>query len=149
MPLTASTKRAPFKKKEGPTEIDVHVGQRIRQRRSLLGLTQEALASATGLTFQQIQKYEQGKNRVSASRLHQIAHLLDVDPNFFFDLLPAQKATMAAGLAEEQESFVPADLFSSKETIELVKTYYQIQDPKIRKNLLKIIKQMADQSGEK
>lgn len=146
---TQTAKRAPFKKKEGPTDVDVHVGQRIRQRRSVMGLTQEALASATGLTFQQIQKYEQGKNRVSASRLHQLAKLLDVDTNFFFDLLPEEKKGAATGLAEDQEEFHGKNMLSSRETMELIKTYYSIQDPKIRKNLLKIIRQMASNSSKK
>jgi transcriptional regulator with XRE-family HTH domain len=146
--MTAALKRAPFKKKEGPTDVDIHVGQRLRQRRSLLGLTQESLADATGLTFQQIQKYEQGKNRVSASRLYQLSKILNVDPNYFFDAVAEKLA--AIGLAEDQDPFENSqDVFTRKETIDLVKTYYQIEDPKIRKNILKIIKQMADSVMDK
>lgn len=139
-------KRLPFKKKEGATPVDVHVGQQLRLRRSLLGLTQEAIAAATGLTFQQIQKYEQGKNRVSASRLLQLAQLLNVDPNFFFEPLMGDKsgAAFVPNLSEDQEPFKSADRMNNRETIELLRTYYSIQDEKIRKNVLKIIKQMAE-----
>lgn len=139
-----ATPRAPFKKKEGPTDVDIVVGQRLRERRTLLGLTQEALAAATGITFQQIQKYEQGKNRVSASRLLQLSRQLHVEPNFFFSLSPKT----AAGLAEEQEGFESAGVMNSRETLELVRTYYAIRDPKQRKNILKIIKQMAENEAE-
>ncbi len=139
-------KRKPFKKKEGATPVDVHVGQQLRLRRSLLGLTQEAIASATGLTFQQIQKYEQGKNRVSASRLLQLSKLLNVDPNFFFEPLIGDKSgpSFSFNLAEDQELFESATRMNNLETIELLRTYYSIQDEKIRKNVLKMIKQMSE-----
>jgi transcriptional regulator with XRE-family HTH domain len=138
---STTAKRAPFKKKEGPTDVDAHVGQQIRLRRTLLGLTQEAVATATGLTFQQIQKYEQGKNRVSASRLLQLCELLNVEPNFFFE--PLLHSKRGFGLAEEQEAYQPYPVTHTKETIELLRAYYSIQDSKMRKNILKIIKQMA------
>ncbi len=137
--------RAPFKKKEGPTEVDIQVGARLRERRTLMGLTQDAIATATGLTFQQIQKYEQGKNRISASRLLQFSDLLNVDPNYFF-LTATDKVARAQGLSEDQEPFESNDIMTMRETLDLVRTYYSIRDVKIRKNILKIIKQMAENS---
>jgi transcriptional regulator with XRE-family HTH domain len=141
--MPAATKRAPFKKKEGPTEVDSYVGLRLRQRRTLLGMTQESLAQATGLTFQQIQKYEQGKNRVSASRLYQLCAILGITANYFFEGFGHGTAA-ALGLAEDQEHFEGVDVTSTKETIELMQTYYSISDVKVRKNILKLIKQMAE-----
>lgn len=144
--IEPKTKRQPFKKKEGATPVDAHVGHQLRMRRSLLGLTQEAIAAATGLTFQQIQKYEQGKNRISASRLLQLSKLLNVDPNFFFEPLMAdhKEGLARATLSEDQEPFCPPERMNDRETIKLLRTYYSIQDEKIRKNVLKIIKQMAE-----
>ncbi len=145
VPLKPKIKRPPFKKKEGPTPVDFHVGQQLRMRRSLLGLTQEEIASATGLTFQQIQKYEQGKNRVSASRLFQLSQLLNVEPNFFFESSVTHKdQPRMMNLAEDQEPFKSVDRMNNRETIELLRTYYAIEDEKMRRNVLKIIKQMAE-----
>ncbi len=147
--ISTSRKRAPFKKKEGPTDIDTYVGQQLRFQRVLQGLTQEDLAQATGLTFQQIQKYEMGKNRVGASRLFQLSNLLDVEPNFFF---PAPYvAARRLGLAEDQEKFTgptTGDVLQNKETIELLRAYYSVKDVKKRKNLLKIVQQIAEGTTE-
>lgn len=138
-----AARRAPFKKKEGPNEIDVVVGQRLRQRRMIMGLSQDAIAKSTGLTFQQIQKYEQGKNRVSASRLHQLCSLLKVEPNYFFESLAIDTAKAGRGLAEEQDSFQSMDITRNREVLELIRIYQSIEDPKIRKNFLNIIRDMA------
>ena len=105
--------------------VDVHVGQKIRERRWLVGMTQQHLAEAVGIKFQQIQKYETGMNRVSASRLWDISRVLDVQPSFFFDGLDSD------GPAEDGE----AKLLKKKETLELLRTYYQIPDDQ-RKRLL-------------
>ena len=105
--------------------VDIHVGQKIRQRRWLIGMTQQQLAEAVGIKFQQIQKYETGMNRVSASRLWDISRVLDVPPSFFFDGLEASDAP------EVQED----KLLKKRETLELLRTYYQIPDDQ-RKRLL-------------
>lgn len=148
-PSKTPRKRAPFRAKSGPTPVDIHVGSQLRKRRTLLGMTQGNLAKATGLTFQQIQKYENGRNRVSASRLHQFSTLLDVPVSYFFDLLEEEQAggSPAHGLSESQAAFTgPKDVEASipyRETAELIRVYSSIPDPKLRKNLLKLIKQMA------
>ena len=148
-------KRAPFRAKSGATPVDAHVGAQLRKRREDIGMTQQALAQATDLTFQQIQKYENGKNRVSASRLHQFSEILNVPVSYFFDLL-GEAAASAYGLAEEQAAFSGPDDDSkgseaarnTRETAELIRVYYSIPDPKLRKNLLKLIKQMASNMTE-
>jgi transcriptional regulator with XRE-family HTH domain len=139
-------------KESKPSPIDVHVGSRIRLRRTLLGMSQERLGEALGLTFQQIQKYERGTNRVGASRLYDLARVLDVPISFFFDDMPETLAThygtpaqrRAAGFAEAQEGFGSGeDTMSRRETLELVRAYYRIADPQVRKRIFELIKSLA------
>lgn len=138
----------------GPDPIDVHVGQRIRLRRNLVGMTQEQLASSVGVTFQQIQKYERGFNRVSASRLYDIGNVLSVPISFFFQDVSAQVAEerygslpetfepgSAAHLAEE-EGF-EEDPLSRTETLELVRNYWKIRNEKARAQVYALVKAMA------
>ncbi len=139
-----------------PSPIDVHVGSRIRLRRTLLGMSQERLGDALGLTFQQVQKYERGANRVGASRLFDLSRVLDVPVSFFFDDLPAPYAAagarsstqQASGFAEAQDGFGGADdVFTRKETVDLVRAYYRISELPVRKRVLDLIKSMGP--GEK
>lgn len=146
--------------------IDAHVGKRIRLRRTLLGLSQEKLGEALGVTFQQIQKYERGTNRVGASRLYDIATALDVPISFFFDdmLSTAPPGVLNRGFAETRKPFgastpTPAppltsspttksianeqDLLARKETLDLVRAYYQIPDRDLRQKMLELIQSMA------
>jgi transcriptional regulator with XRE-family HTH domain len=131
--------------------IDVHVGSRIRLRRTLLGLSQERLGDALGLTFQQVQKYERGINRVGASRLFDLARVLDVPISFFFDDMPEAVGGAApppatlplGGFAEGQESFGNDARFNRRETLDLVRAYYRISDPAIRKRVFDLIKSLA------
>ena len=139
------------------TSTDAHVGKRIRLRRTLLGFSQEKLGELIGITFQQIQKYERGTNRVGASRLYDIARALEVPITFFFeDLTPPQHATSSArtfGFSETRSPFHreyanaspnrgAPDLLSSKETTDLIRAYYSITDIKVRKNVLELIRSM-------
>lgn len=101
--------------------VDVYVGKRIRHRRWMIGMTQQQLADKVGIKFQQIQKYETGVNRVSASRLWDIAHAVDVPVSFFFE-----------GLHEEAVSKVEGDLLADKEALQLVKAYYSIPESQRR-----------------
>lgn len=129
-----------------PDPIDVHVGQRLRTRRSLLGMSQEKLAGIVNITFQQIQKYERGMNRISASRLYQFSKALDVPISYFYDQFgTAMGLPAATGFSDtEQEEFAAEDIMSSKETIALIKSYYAIKDPEKRKSIVRFIKSMAD-----
>lgn len=132
-----------------PSPVDVHVGARIRLRRTLLGMSQERLGDALGLTFQQVQKYERGANRVGASRLFDLSRILDVPINFFYDnMTDATSAGGAAsrpatGFAEQQEGFGTDDTLSKRETLELVRAYYRITDPNIRKRMFDLMKSMT------
>ena len=119
--------------KAGPHPIDVHVGSRVRRRRTLLGMNQTQLGEKLGITFQQIQKYERGSNRISASRLYQMTRILDVPVSFFFD-----------GLVEGASMWSPDDILVKRETLEFVRTYYRIGDPAARKGLFELIKAMAN-----
>ena len=134
-------------KAEGPSPVDLHVGARIKLRRSLLGLSQERLGDSLGLTFQQVQKYERGANRVSASRLYDIARILDVPVSFFFDDYAdggPRTAASAFGFAESQEAFgLSPDLLSRRETIDLVGAYWRITDAAQRRRVLDLIKGMV------
>ena len=107
--------------------VDVHVGKRIRHRRWMNGTTQQQLAEAVGIKFQQIQKYETGMNRVSASRLWDIANVLGVNVSFFFDGLAEQPNTQG------QASDMPADILTDKEALELLRSYYAIPEHQRRR----------------
>lgn len=134
--------------KSGPHPVDVHVGARLRMRRCLMNLSQEKLAEAIGLTFQQIQKYERGTNRISASRLYQFSKILEVPVSFFYENYAgtANLAQPSFSLSDnEQEGYsIDEEVMEKKETLELIRVYYSITDPKMRKDLLRMIKTMAD-----
>ncbi len=133
-----------------PSPIDVHVGSRVRLRRTLLGMSQEKLGEALGLTFQQVQKYERGVNRIGASRLFDLARVLDVPIGFFFDDMPDAMGGSAAvagarrmmGFAESAEGFED-DTLHRRETLELVRAYYRITDPSVRKRVFDLIKSLT------
>jgi transcriptional regulator with XRE-family HTH domain len=133
-----------------PSPIDVHVGARIRLRRTLLGMSQERLGEALGLTFQQVQKYERGVNRVGASRLFDLSRVLDVPISFFFDDMPDslsgsfgnQSGRRSAAFSDQGEGFGD-DTLNRRETLELVRAYYRITDPAIRKRVFDLIKSMG------
>jgi len=125
--------------------IDAHVGARIRLRRTLLGMSQDKLGQAIGLTFQQVQKYERGANRIGAGRLFEIAQVLDVPVAFFFDDMPTDVAatgpgeTYRAGAAAAHE----ANPLMRRETLELVRAYYGIHDTLVRQQLRDLVKGVA------
>ncbi len=129
--------------KDGPRPIDVHVGSRVRLRRTLLGLSQEGLGKAVGLTFQQIQKYERGANRIGASRLYEFSRILDVQVSYFFEEMSNNLRTANA---EDRTIEVTSDddPLSERETLELVRAYYLIKSRKKRNALSAMIKTMAD-----
>lgn len=122
--------------KYGPHPVDVHVGSRVRMRRTLLGMTQTDLADALELTFQQIQKNETGRNRIGASRLYQLSHILDVPVAYFFE-----------GLEGDAPAVSPDDVMVKTETLKLVKAYDHISDPAVRDALLRMTKAMARRAG--
>lgn len=121
--------------------VDVHVGVRLRQRRTLLGLNQSELASAVGLAFQQIQKYENGKNRVSASRLYEFAVILGVPVTFFFEAFD-ESAFKRKGRKARDTSADSADL-AKRETLLLVQAYYKIGNPEHRRRVADLVMALA------
>jgi transcriptional regulator with XRE-family HTH domain len=138
-------------KEHRPSPIDTHVGSRVRLRRTLLGLSQEKLGEALGLTFQQVQKYERGVNRIGASRLFDLSRVLDVPIGFFFDDMPGtvgssgggmMRPRLVGGFAEQQEGFED-DTLNKRETLELVRAYYRINEPSVRKRVFDLIKSLA------
>lgn len=140
---TATTTPVIPKKVPGkPNPIDIHVGSRVRLRRTLLGMSQEKLADAVGLTFQQIQKYERGTNRIGSSRLYQFAQVLDVPVSFFFDGMPSEASNGAPSGDSDVEPF-EQDQFTRRETLELVRAYYRISDNRVRSKLFDLVKAVA------
>jgi transcriptional regulator with XRE-family HTH domain len=133
------------KKKKGmPDHIDIHVGSRLRVRRSLMGITQEKLAKAVGLTFQQVQKYEKGLNRISAGRLFQFSRVLEVPVAYFYENLASGNTFGMSDNSQDGFSHEePKDMMQNKETINLLKAYYSIEDAGARQDILKFIKSMA------
>ena len=127
-----------------PHAIDVHVGSRVRLRRTLLGMSQEKLGDALGLTFQQVQKYERGANRIGASRLYELGRVLDVPVSFFFDDAPvANDSGMDTSGAGDQMAPTGLDPLAKRETLELVRAYYRITDPAVRRRLFELTKSLA------
>ena len=127
--------------------MDVHVGTRVRLRRTLLGMSQEKLAKAVNLTFQQIQKYERGSNRIGASRLFQFAQVLDVPVSFFYDDMPDESDEQKAlqngdGQALAGDGF-EQDQLARRETLELVRAYYSIGDPTVRRRVFELTKTLS------
>ena len=143
----APAKKAAGRPKGGPKAMDVHVGNRLRMRRSIIGWSQERLAEAVGLTFQQVQKYERGANRISATRLYDFSRVLDVDISYFFEQYNEKQkpSNFRYGFADtDQDEFLDTGKWYDKETLELIRLYYSITDQKIRRNLVKMIQNMAD-----
>lgn len=125
-----------------PSPTDVHVGSRVRLRRTLLGMSQEKLGEAIGLTFQQVQKYERGANRIGASRLYDLSRVLDVPVSFFFDDMPEDGPV---GIDSANGAPAPGELdpMAKRETLELVRAYYRIDDPAVRKRIFELTKAVA------
>jgi len=138
-----------IKDKKVPNPIDRHVGSRVRMRRVMLGMSQEKLGESLGLTFQQVQKYEKGTNRIGASRLQQISRTLDVPPAFFFDGAPTLDAVPVQGgvqlrVAEDSGSTYVSDFLSTSEGLHLNMAFARIHDPKVRKRIIDLVVALAD-----
>ena len=126
-----------------PDPIDVHVGSRVKLRRTLLGLSQDRLAESLGITFQQVQKYENGANRVGASRLFQIGRVMGVPVSFFFDGYQQDDKPSQKQVAESKKQ-LDDTVLAKKETLDLVRSYYGIEDPTVRKKIFDMIKSLGE-----
>src|SRR6478735_4358896 len=134
--------------KKVPNPIDKHVGSRVRMRRMLAGVSQEKLGEALGLTFQQVQKYEKGSNRISASRLQQIAKMLDVPVSFFFDGAPTGDVP-TAGFADSAATTYISDFLTTSEGVQLTKAFTRIKSGRVRRRVIDLVEALADEDGDK
>ncbi len=128
-----------------PHPVDIHVGRRLRSRRTILGLSQEEIGEAVGITFQQVQKYERGLNRIGSSRLYEFACILGVGVSYFFEDFSANNADKLSGnsgFAEEALSFEHGST-NNKEVLTLIRSYYDIKDLHVRKKILSLIKSLS------
>ena len=129
-----------------PSPVDVHVGARMRQRRTLLGMTQTDLADALGMSFQQVQKYERGTNRIGSSRLFKLSQVLDVPIEYFFEGMPPTVAAIlpgkGRGKAKKPPRYEP-DPLVKRETLELVRAYHKIEDADVRKRVYELTKTLG------
>jgi transcriptional regulator with XRE-family HTH domain len=148
-------KKKPNRRENGPDPIDIHVGARLRLRRNLVGMSQEQLGKASGLTFQQIQKYERGANRMGASRLYQLGRLLNVPAAYFFEDLSPELSGQIQNVGFHDNEQAPLEgvpnndnqILQRRETMELIRAYYNITDPKQRRKVYELIKSMAESAA--
>jgi transcriptional regulator with XRE-family HTH domain len=132
--------------KKTPNPIDKHVGSRVRMRRMMIGMSQEKLGEKLGITFQQIQKYEKGTNRIGASRLQQIATVLSVPVSFFFEGAPV--ADTMGGLSESASPAYLSEFLASSDGLALTKAFMKVKDPKIRRRIVDLVEAMvAEETG--
>jgi transcriptional regulator with XRE-family HTH domain len=129
-------------KSDKPNPVDVHVGSRVRLRRTLLGMSQEKLGDALGLTFQQVQKYERGANRVGASRLYDLSRVLDAPVSYFFEEFGDAVASPNGNGAAAGDPY-QANPMMKRETLELVRAYLRIADPQIKRRVFELTKALA------
>jgi len=130
--------------KKAPNPIDRHVGSRVRMRRMMLGMSQEKLGDALGLTFQQVQKYEKGTNRIGASRLQQISHILQVPVSFFFEGAPTVgPAARGEGPSEAPSPAYVSDFLATSDGLALTKAFMRISDSKLRRRIVDLVEQIA------
>jgi transcriptional regulator with XRE-family HTH domain len=128
--------------KKAPNPIDKHVGSRVRMRRMMLSMSQEKLGGALGLTFQQVQKYEKGTNRIGASRLQQISHILQVPVAFFFEGAPSAQP-QAHGSDEAPSPSYVSDFLATSDGLALTKAFMEIKEPKLRRRIVDLVEEIA------
>ena len=128
--------------KEATTPIDRHVGSRVRMRRMMIGMSQERLGDALGLTFQQVQKYEKGTNRIGASRLQQIAEILQVPVSYFFEGAPGQ-TSRSGGMGEAASPTYVSDFLATSDGLALSRAFVQIKNSKLRRKIVDLVESIA------
>jgi len=133
-----------------PHPVDVHVGRRLRLKRTILGLSQEAIGKEIGVTFQQIQKYERGINRMGASRLYDFSKALGVSISYFFDGYGeyVNEAGIPLGAGEPESARFEHEKVNNRETLEVMRAYYRIKNPAVRKRIIELVKAFAEDSNE-
>ncbi len=129
--------------KKAPNPVDKHVGSRVRMRRMMLSMSQEKLGDALGLTFQQVQKYEKGTNRIGASRLQQISHILQVPVSFFFEGAPNGQVDGEGGMAEAPSPSYVSDFLATSDGLALTKAFMRIKNNKVRRRIVDLVEQLS------
>jgi len=132
--------------KKTPNPIDKHVGSRVRMRRMMLSMSQEKLGDALGLTFQQVQKYEKGTNRIGASRLQQISGILQVPVSFFFEGAPHEGGSRGSGMGEAPSPAYVSDFLATSDGLALVKAFTKIKNSKMRRRVVDLVEQIANEN---
>ncbi|MEW5424520.1 helix-turn-helix domain-containing protein [Amorphus sp. 3PC139-8] len=133
--------------KKAPNPVDIHVGSRVRMRRMMLSMSQERLGEQLGVTFQQVQKYEKGSNRIGASRLQQIARVLQVPVAYFFEDAPSE--TPAEGFAEAPSASYVTDFLTSGEGLALTRAFVRISAPSVRRRVIDLVEAIAAQEADR
>lgn len=133
---------------KSPNPIDRHVGSRVRMRRMLVGMSQEKLGAALGLTFQQVQKYEKGANRIGASRLQQISGVLGVPIEFFFEGAPQPDGTTPSGFGEPSTPSYQADFLSTAEGVQLMRAFVKVRSPEVRRRIVALVEALGQDGRE-
>ena len=131
---------------KAPNPTDRHVGSRVRMRRMMLSMSQEKLGDALGLTFQQVQKYEKGTNRIGASRLQQISHILQVPVAFFFEGAPSL-GEPSNGMSEAPSPAYVSDFLATSDGLALTKAFMRIKEAKLRRRIVDLVQQIAEGNG--
>ena len=134
--------------KKIPNPIDVHVGSRVRLRRTMKGMSQEKLGDSLGITFQQIQKYEKGSNRIGASRLQNISTILETPISFFFEDAPDSSGAQAKGMGEAKSTNYVVDFLSSTEGLQLNRAFVKIDNANVRRKIVDLVKSLASDDKE-
>ncbi|MDA7948016.1 MAG: helix-turn-helix domain-containing protein [Hyphomicrobiaceae bacterium] len=134
-------------KKKGPNPVDIHVGSRVRLRRMLVGLSQEKLGDSMGLTFQQIQKYEKGVNRIGASRLFKLSQVLDVPVQFFFDGMPAVEDGSMPELGDGDSESYLYEFLNTRDGLELNRAFMKVSNPEVRRAIIDLVRTLGRGKG--
>lgn len=134
--------------KKSPNPVDIHVGSRLRLRRMLVGLSQEKLGDSMGLTFQQIQKYEKGVNRIGASRLFKLSEVLDVPVQFFFEGMPSTGTAAKPGMAERDTDAFLYEFLNTRDGLELNRAFIKVGDSNVRRSVIDLVRTLG-RSGSK
>lgn len=133
-------------KTKGPNPVDKHVGSRVRLRRKIMNMSQESLGGALGVTFQQVQKYERGVNRIGASRLYAVSQVLQVPVGFFFEGLETPGA--ATGMSDGDQEPLMYDFIQSTDGVSLASAFSKIKDPKVRRRVIELIRALSDEEED-
>ncbi len=135
--------KSPVNIKKSPNPVDVHVGSRVRLRRMLVGFSQEKLGGSMGLTFQQIQKYEKGVNRIGASRLFKLSQVLDVPVQFFFEGMPSAEISTNLGMAERDTAAFLYEFLNTRDGLELNRAFIKVTDSSVRRSIIDLVRSLG------